>query len=300
MGRSSTRRALAISAEEIVDVLPELARLVADQVVQTADGCVKSSPRPSTNGDASRAQDSWRSWPMSPARANAAACNTRCRRPRARRAARPDPRARSVAARLARRRRIRAAGVGSRDPVAPAGHGRARRARAPFYRGPRDRSRQTATRLATALAERGRPLEAAGLLLDAGEPERAARMLLSLPESVTKSVEPRAMLGMLSRLGTVTDSEPGLLLLRANAAATLGRLDQVVDDVDRAAALVRARRPAGPPARSRRPSPVPSSSAGAASKRDRAGNQRVAGHRSRRGAHVRPGPRGARPGDGCE
>ena len=87
------------------------------------------------------------------------------------------------------------------------------------------------------LPERGRPLEAAGLLLDAGAPDRAARLLTSLPESVTKSVEPRAMLSVLARLGTVTDSEPALLLLRANAASSLGRLDQVIRDADRAAAL---------------------------------------------------------------
>ncbi len=91
--------------------------------------------------------------------------------------------------------------------------------------------------MATALAERGRPLEAAGLLLDAGVPDRAARLLMALPESVTKSVEPRAMLSVLARLGTVTDSEPALLLMRANAAVPLGRFDQVLDDVDRAAGL---------------------------------------------------------------
>ena len=118
---------------------------------------------------------------------------------------------------------------------------------APFYRA-QEIEAATATRLASALAQRGRPLDAAGLLLDAGVPDRAARLLMDLPESVTKSVEPRAMLSVLARLGTVTDSEPGLLLLRANAAAPLGRLDQVIDDVDRAAGLAKH---AEPPVRRR-------------------------------------------------
>ena len=118
---------------------------------------------------------------------------------------------------------------------------------APFYRA-HEIETATATRLASALAQRGRPLEAAGLLLDAGAPDRAARLLTSLPESVTKSVEPRAMLSVLARLGTVTDSEPALLLMRANAASPLGRLDQVIDDADRAAALAQH---ADPPVRRR-------------------------------------------------
>ena len=51
---------------------------------------------------------------------------------------------------------------------------------APFYRA-HDIEAATATRLASALAERGRPLEAAGLLLDAGVPDRAARLLMACP-----------------------------------------------------------------------------------------------------------------------
>jgi DNA-binding SARP family transcriptional activator len=239
---------LAISADEIVAAIPELAHGVADQVVQAADGCVKLI---------STALDQWGRQPsQDPAAlvahlsrtANAAALHSL------------DPADRVLVGLLARTPGIdqmllaslgdvgfvwRAldAGIPLRRQVS----GELDVLGAAFYRA-HDIGSETATRLATALAERDRPLEAAGLLLDAGEPDKAARMLLSLPESVTKSVEPRAMLGILSRLGTVTDSEPGLLLLRANGAAQLGRLDQVVEDVDRAAALVRH---ADPPVRRR-------------------------------------------------
>ena len=107
------------------------------------------------------------------------------------------------------------------------------------------------------------------------------------------------MLSVLARLGTVTDSEPALLLLRANAAAPLGRLDQVIDDVDRAAALAEH---ADPPVR-RRVEAAVARTEFFRGHRDEAialATQRSARHRSRRGAHVRPRPRGARPGDGGE
>ena len=67
---------------------------------------------------------------------------------------------------------------------------------------------QTAGELAVELLERGRPLEAVGLLLDAGDHERATRMVMGLSESITDTVEPRQMLSLLARLGPTTDREP--------------------------------------------------------------------------------------------
>lgn len=91
--------------------------------------------------------------------------------------------------------------------------------------------------LADELVERGRPLEAVGLLLDAGLPDRAVRMLSSLNESLAESVDPRALLGLMARLGTIVDREPALLLFRATAERDLGQLDQAAADVDTAVRL---------------------------------------------------------------
>jgi DNA-binding SARP family transcriptional activator len=239
---------LAINADEIVDAVPDLSRSVADQIVRAADGCVKLVV---TALDQSRRQDA----------ADPVALVTQLSRSNNAAGLQSLEAADRVLVGLL----ARTPGIDQALLTSLGGHGFVRRALdagiplrrqlsgafdvlgAAYFRA-HDIDRETATRLATALAERDRPLEAVGLLLDAGESERAAAMLTGLPESVTKSVEPRAMLSVLARLGTVTDGEPGLLLLRANAAALLGRLDQAIDDIDRAATLVRH---AEPPVRRR-------------------------------------------------
>jgi DNA-binding SARP family transcriptional activator len=91
--------------------------------------------------------------------------------------------------------------------------------------------------LASALIDRGRPIDAVGLLIDAGAHERAARELMELPESVTREVEPRAMLSLLARLGTVIEREPALLLKRAASSVYIGRVDLARADIDRALEL---------------------------------------------------------------
>lgn len=229
--------ALAITADELVEALPELTRPVADQVVQVADGSVKL---------VAVALDQWR---RQPAQDPVAIVAHVSRSASAASLQHLDTADRVLVGLLARTPgldqsllaslggpgfvwRALEAGIPLRRQIT----GDVDVLDAPFYR-VHEIEAATATRLASALAQRGRPLEAAGLLLDAGVPDRAARLLTALPESVTKSVEPRAMLSVLSRLGTVTDSEPALLLLRANAASSLGRLDQVIGDADRAAAL---------------------------------------------------------------
>jgi DNA-binding SARP family transcriptional activator len=231
--------ALAITTDEIVDAVPELGRPIADQVVQAADGSVKL---------VATAIDQWRRQPtLDPVgivthvsrSASAAALQAL------------DPADRVLVGLLARTPGVDHAlltSLGGSEFVARALEAGIPLRRhitgdidvldAPFYRS-HEIEAAVATRLASALAERGRPIEAASLLLDAGAPDRAAQMLMALPESATKSVEPRAMLSVLSRLGTVTDSEPALLLMRANAAVPLGRFDQVIEDVDRAAALAK-------------------------------------------------------------
>ena len=229
--------ALAISAEEIVDVLPELARLVADQVVQTADGSVKL---------VATALDQWRRDPAQDVVAIVAHVSRSASAAALQQLDAADGVLVGLLARTPGLDQSLLASLGGADfvrraleagiPLRRQVTGDVDVLDAPFYRA-HEIEAATATRLASALAQRGRPLEAAGLLLDAGVPDRAVRMLRTLPESVTKSVEPRAMLSVLSRLGTVTDSDPALLLLRANAASSLGRLDQVIGDADRAAAL---------------------------------------------------------------
>jgi DNA-binding SARP family transcriptional activator len=101
----------------------------------------------------------------------------------------------------------------------------------------------TAGALAAELLERGRALEAVGLLLDAGDVDQATAMVLTLSESVTDTVEPRQMLSLLARLGPVADREPALLLLRASATRSLGRVDEAVADIDRAVTMAKSSTP---------------------------------------------------------
>ena len=97
--------------------------------------------------------------------------------------------------------------------------------------------------LAAELVERGRALEAVVLLLDAGDVHQATAMVLNLSESVTDTVEPRQMLGLLARLGAATEREPALLLLRASATRSLGHVDEAVADIDRAVTMATAASP---------------------------------------------------------
>ena len=102
------------------------------------------------------------------------------------------------------------------DPAAAAGDRCARPRRRRRRSAPRpldpEHGRRAGRRAARARTGR---LEAVGLLLDAGEHERATQMVMGLSESITDTVEPRQMLSLLARLGPTTDREPGLLLLRA-------------------------------------------------------------------------------------
>ena len=153
----------------------------------------------------------------------------------------------------------------------------------------------TALRLARELVERERHIEAVGLLLDAGAHERAAVVMTTLPQSVTDTVESRTLLSVLARLGSMTEQEPSLLLLRSTALSLLGRFDVAGERPRPGDGAGGARRPAvaAAGARPARPSPgrrrplrrgAPGCAGGAARPR------------CRRGAHLRPGPVGARRG----
>ncbi|MFV0310004.1 MAG: hypothetical protein ACK5OX_19920 [Desertimonas sp.] len=98
--------------------------------------------------------------------------------------------------------------------------------------------------LADELVERHRPAEALNLLLDAGLPERAVHVLATLNESVAESVEPRSLLALLARLGTVVEREPALLLFRATVERDLGQLEQAAADIDIAVRLSQSSPPA--------------------------------------------------------
>ncbi|MET0579144.1 MAG: hypothetical protein ABW122_10840, partial [Ilumatobacteraceae bacterium] len=91
---------------------------------------------------------------------------------------------------------------------------------------------ETAAVLAAELLERGRPLDAVGLLLDAGRVDRAVEMVRDLSESITDTVEPRQMLSLLARLGPAVNRDPALLLLRASEMDALGRSFEAGADVE--------------------------------------------------------------------
>ena len=94
-----------------------------------------------------------------------------------------------------------------------------------------------AATLADDMLGRERALEAIGLVLDAGDHERATAMMKGLSESVTDTVEPRPLLSLLARLGSTAEREPALLLLRAEARRAIGRVDEAINDLDQAVVL---------------------------------------------------------------
>ena len=104
-----------------------------------------------------------------------------------------------------------------------------------FRSAPVDRS--MAEDLAGELLDRGRAMEAINLLLDAGEQHRATQLVMHLSESITETVEPQTLLGLLARLGPVTEREPLLLLRRAAASSAIGRVDLAARDIDHAVEL---------------------------------------------------------------
>jgi DNA-binding SARP family transcriptional activator len=105
---------------------------------------------------------------------------------------------------------------------------------------------EIAATLADDMLGRERALEAIGLVLDAGDHERATAMMKGLSESVIDTVEPRPLLSLLARLGSTAEREPALLLLRAEARRAIGRVDEAIVDIDQAVML-----PAGAPLRRR-------------------------------------------------
>jgi DNA-binding SARP family transcriptional activator len=88
--------------------------------------------------------------------------------------------------------------------------------------------------LADDMMLRGRVQEAIGLVLDAGGHERAILMMKAMSESVAETVEARPMLSLLARLGSTVERDPELLLLRAGAHRSIGRVDEAATDIDRA------------------------------------------------------------------
>ena len=91
-----------------------------------------------------------------------------------------------------------------------------------------------AVTLAEDMLERGRVIEAIGLVLDAGDHDRATAMVKGLSESVAETVEARPMLSVLARLGSTVERDPELLLVRAGAHRSVGRVDEAVADIDQA------------------------------------------------------------------
>src|SRR5262245_11263193 len=228
--------ALAITTNEIVDFVPDRSPTIASRVVEAADGCVRIIATALDQAQREPGAD-----PIALASRMVRAANSAAMQ-------QLGPRDNAVIGLLARApgidRRLldRLAGPGFVERALTAGvplrrlltGGLDLAAAASFRSAPVEP--MAAAHLAAELVERDRPIEAIGLLLDAGAHADAARMVMDLSESVTDTVEPRLLLGLLARLGTVTEQEPALLLLRAAATRSIGRVDDAVADIDRAVA----------------------------------------------------------------
>ncbi len=285
--------ALAIDADEVAAELPAGLMTLARRIVEAADGCVRVI---ATSLDQSRRDPS----------TDPVALASRMVRVASEAALQHlTPREHAVVALLARTPGIdshlldKLAGDGFVDRAVAAGVPLRRQltgaldiaSASAFRAAPIDP--ETAGALAAELLERGRALEAVGLLLDAGDVERATAMVLTLSESITDTVEPRQMLSLLARLGPVADREPALLLLRASATRSLGRVDEAVVDIDRAVTMATS----SPPPLRRRVSIESARARLAEGRRDEA--ERIAERTllelgDGRGPHVRPRARGAR------
>ena len=226
--------ALAVTAAEIVDHVPERSATVATRVVEAADGCVRVIATALDQAQREPGAD-----PIAIASRMVRAANSAAMQ-------QLGPRESAVIGLLAR-----APGIDRRLLDRLAGPGfvaRALAAGVPLRRlltGGLDLATAASFRsapvepiaaahLAAELVERDRPIEAIGLLLDAGSHAEAARMVMELSESVTDTVEPRLLLAVLARLGTIAEQEPALLLLRAAATRSIGRVDDAMADIDRA------------------------------------------------------------------
>jgi DNA-binding SARP family transcriptional activator len=226
--------ALAVTAQEIVDHVPERSATMANRIVESADGCVRIIATALDQAMREPSAD-----PIALASRMVRAANSAALQ-------QLGPRENAVIGLLARApgidRRLldRLAGVGFVERALAAGVPLRRHltggldlATAASFRSAAVEP-VAAAHLAAELVERDRPIEAIGLLLDAGAHGEAARMVMDLSESVTDTVEPRLLLGLLARLGTVTEHEPRLLLMRAAATRSIGRVDDAVADIDRA------------------------------------------------------------------
>lgn len=236
--------ALAIAVDEVAEVCPEFERVDIEQLVETADGCVRViaaaiaqarvEPHIEPATIASRLVRTMSAASLQHLDSHDAGMVSLLIKA-------PDV-DRSLLARLG--------GPGFVDRVLAAGVMLRRRAAGGFDLVASASVPTTAVeaelsaRLGRALLERGRPVEATGLLLDAGEHDEAAATLMGLPESVTRYVAPRTVLALLARLGTVTEREPALLLMRAAASAQIGRVDLTGVDIDRAMQLAESADPA--------------------------------------------------------
>jgi len=94
-----------------------------------------------------------------------------------------------------------------------------------------------ALRLAAELTSRDRPVEAVSLLLDANAHEHAGRVLATLPDSILETIAPRTLLTLVARLGSMVDDDPSLLRTRAAVSTRVGRHDLALSDLGRALEL---------------------------------------------------------------
>ena len=233
--------AMALTAEEVEAELGEEAVTSAQRMVETADGCVRIVAMALEQGrrlpgtDFDRVDDAHR-----PRRGDRRACTCSSRASRLSSAcwlARPGWSRRCSSGWAGgaswSRRCSPASRCAGRSPVVWSWRWRRRSGWLPS-------SRTVAEELSEELFERGRAIEAIALTLEAGDHERATNMIMGLSESITDTVEPQVLLGLLARLGPATERQPLLLLRRATATRAIGRIDAATRDIDRAVELADA------------------------------------------------------------
>lgn len=91
------------------------------------------------------------------------------------------------------------------------------------------------------LTSQGAELAAAGILVDSGDPEQAARLVAKLPTSRINQLDPVEFIHLMARLGPAAQAAPQVLLHLARTHRNLGQLAEEREVIGRALRIVRDR-----------------------------------------------------------
>ncbi|QDY75225.1 hypothetical protein FQU76_33210 [Streptomyces qinzhouensis] len=100
-----------------------------------------------------------------------------------------------------------------------------------------------ARQAAPLLTSQGAELAAAGILVDSGTPEQAARLVADIPTARINQLDPVEFIHLMDRLGPAAEAAPQVLLHLARTHRNLGQLTEEREVIGRALRIVREHHP---------------------------------------------------------